>query len=412
MSPAILSLAALGVAIAVSCVTRLNVGILSIGLAYLIGVYSARLSANDVMNGFPGQLFLMLTGVTLLFSMASRNGTLDRLAAQAVRLCRGNRGVIPVMYFVMACALASIGPGNIATAALIAPMAMATAGRSGIPAFLMAIMVGNGANAGSISPFAPTGIIVNSLMSRIGLGGHELQTYLYNAAAHALVGFGGYLAFGGWRLFGGGEGADAVGGGSAAMERRHWITIAAITLLMVSVLVLKVNVGLGAYVMAVVLILVGAADEGEAIRHVPWSVILMVSGVSVLIALLEKTSGIDLFVNFLARFSTRDTVSGAVAFLTGLISVYSSTSGVVLPAFLPMAPGLAAKLGADPLSLAASMNIGSHLVDVSPLSTIGALCIAAVPAGSAEARGLFNKMMAWGLAMAFVAGFGCWVAFR
>ena len=63
------------------------------------------------------------------------------------------------------------------------------------------------------------------------------------------------------------------------------------------------------------------------------------------------------------------------------MSVYSSTSGVVLPAFLPTAPGLATQLGgANPVFIAFSMNVGSHLVDVSPLSTIGALCIAAAPA--------------------------------
>ena len=49
------------------------------------------------------------------------------------------------------------------------------AARAGIPLFLMAIMVGNGANAGALSPFAPTGIIVNGLMDAIGLAGFELR---------------------------------------------------------------------------------------------------------------------------------------------------------------------------------------------------------------------------------------------
>ena len=33
--------------------------------------------------------------------------------------------------------------------------------------------------------------------------------------------------------------------------------------------------------------------------------------------------------------------------------------------------------GGDPLAVALSINVGSSLVDVSPLSTIGALCVAA-----------------------------------
>ena len=69
-----------------------------------------------------------------------------------------------------------------------------------------------------------------------------------------------------------------------------------------------------------------------------------------------------------------------VAFVTGLVSVYSSTSGVVLPAFLPTVPGLVERLGGgDPMAIASSMVVGGHLVDLSPLSTIGALCIAALP---------------------------------
>ena len=41
----------------------------------------------------------------------------------------------------------------------------------------MAIMVGNGAQAGALSPFAPTGIIVTGLMDKIGLAGSRVATY-------------------------------------------------------------------------------------------------------------------------------------------------------------------------------------------------------------------------------------------
>ena len=415
MNLAVLSVAALGVAIIVSCVTTLNVGVLAVALAWIIGVYVGGIPVATVMGGFPTQLFLTLTGMTLLFTAAQCNGTLDRLAHHAVRLCRGNRGVIPIMFFLLGAGLASMGPGNIATAAIVAPMAMATANRVGIPLFLMAIMVGNGANSGSLSPFAPTGIIVNGLMERNGLDGYELSTYLYNLGAHALVAFGGYFLFGGLKLFAAG-GAPVAAAASQpadadpAFEWRHWLTLAVIAALILSVLFFNVNVGMGAFLASVVLVLTGAADDGEAIKRMPWKVIVMVCGVTVLIALLERAQGIDLLVSLVARFSTKDTVTGIVAFLTGIISVYSSTSGVVLPAFLPMVPGLAEQLGgASPLGIASAMNVGGHLVDVSPLSTIGALCIAGAPVD--ESRPLFNKLLAWGLSMSVVGSLLCWLLF-
>src|ERR671924_1363409 len=207
MSLAVISVCALALAVLVSCVSTLNVGVLAIALAWIVGVYIGGLPINTVMGGFPSQLFLTLTGVTLLFALAQSNGTLERLTHHAVRVCRGNRGLIPIMFFLLGSSLASMGPGNIATAALVAPIAMATAARSGIPLFLMAIMVGNGANAGALSPFAPTGIIVNGLMARNGLPGLEWQTYLYNLLAHATVAFGGYAPLGGVRLLRGGNGS-------------------------------------------------------------------------------------------------------------------------------------------------------------------------------------------------------------
>ena len=191
MTLAWLSLGALVVAMIVSCTTSLNVGVLAIALAWLVGVYLGSMTLNEVLSGFPVQLFLTLAGVTLLFTQAQLNGTLDRVAHAAVRICRGNVGLIPVMFFLLGCVIASLGPGNVATAAMLAPMAMATASRAAIPPFLMAIMVGNGAQSGALSPFAPTGIIVTGLMDKIGLGGYELRTYAANLAAHAIIAFGG-----------------------------------------------------------------------------------------------------------------------------------------------------------------------------------------------------------------------------
>jgi Na+/H+ antiporter NhaC len=127
-------------------------------------------------------------GVTLLFTLARGNGTLDRVVRLAVRGCRGNTGLIPILFFGLSCAIASIGAGNIATAALIAPLAMAVADRARIPAFLMTIMVSHGCIAGALSPIAPTGIIANGLMARMGMSGFERQNYLSNLLANAAAG--------------------------------------------------------------------------------------------------------------------------------------------------------------------------------------------------------------------------------
>ena len=413
MSLAWLSLGALFVAIVVSCFTRLNPGVLAVAFAWIVGVYLGGMRLDDVLAGFPIQLFLTLAGVTLLFTQAQLNGTLDQIAHRSVRLCRGNTGLIPVTFFLLGLAIASLGPGNVSTAAMLAPMAMAVAARARIPAFLMALMVGMGAQAGALSPFAPTGIIVNGIMDRIALDGYEWRTYWSNAAAHAALAFGGYVLLGGTKLFGSAYvgSADGVTESAEPIDARHWTTLFVILCVMAGVVFLGANIGMAAFAGAVVLAVVRVGEHEQAIRRMPWTTIIMVSGMTILIALLEKTGGLDLFTALLARIATPETVTGAVAFVTAVISVYSSTSGVVLPAFLPTIPGLVMRLGGgDPISIATSMNVGAHLVDMSPLSTTGALCLAAV-ADPAQVRPTYNRLMAWGLSMTVIGALLCWVFF-
>jgi di/tricarboxylate transporter len=422
MNLAWVSLAALIIAITLSMVSQVNVGVVSLAFAWIVGVYMGGLPLNTVIGTFPVQLLLTLVGVTLLFGMANTNGTLSRIASRAVLLCRGNAGLIPIMFFFISLGLATIGPGNIATTAILAPMAMAVGARAAIPPFLMALMVGNGAQAGALSPFAPTGVIVNGIMDKINLSGHQWQTYGNNLGAHAVVTFIAYFLFGGLKLFAkpaapqmsqsdqAGARADEEMVAIESFEWVHWLTVAILATLVIGVVAFEWQVGMAALTCAAALSLFGAGNEKEAIKKMPWGVVLMVCGVTVLIGVLEKTQGMSLFTDLLAKISSPGTVTFMIALVTGAVSVYSSTSGVVLPAFLPTVPGLAAQIGVDPLRIASAMYVGGHLVDLSPLSTIGALCIAALP-HEADSKKLFNQLLAWGLSMMIVGAVICWILF-
>ena len=411
MNLAWLSVGALVAAVTLSCTTTINVGILSMALALAVGVFLGGMTPAAVLRGFPADLLVTLIGVTLLFAIAEVNGTLERLTARAVRACRGHAGALPVMFFVVGFAVSTIGAGATPASALLAPPAMAVAGRAGIPPLLMAIMAGNGALAGTLSPFAPTGIVAHGVMARIGLGGVVGRTFVYNALAHAFVGIVGFLLLGGWRLFGRGAVRESADERARPFERAHWLTAAGIGVLIASVAGFGFDTGMIALLVSAALILLRAADEARAIQRMPWGVMLMVTGVTVLIALMQSAQGLELITGAIAALSTPATIAPVVAFGSGVVSVYSSTSGVVLPAFLPMAPDLAQRLGGlDPLGIAWSINVGASLVDLSSLSTVGALFIAGAPPGT-DTRALFNGLLAWGMTMAVVGAALCWAAF-
>jgi di/tricarboxylate transporter len=264
-------------------------------------------------------------------------------------------------------------------------------------------MVANGACAGNLSPISVVGIIANAKLADAGIVGHEGKVMLANFAAHALVAAAVYLFF--VRRIPRRPLAEAASAGP--LDGKQRLTLAVLLAWLVAVVAFGVHVGLSALVAGALLVAVKAADERAAIERIPWGVIVMVCGVSVLVALLERSGGMDLFTALLARIATVDTVNGTIAFVTGVISSYSSTSGVVLPAFLPTIPGLVEQLGGgDPLAIALSIDVGSSLVDVSPLSTLGAICVAAVPDPTASRR-LFYQLFAWGLSMTLVGALLC-----
>jgi di/tricarboxylate transporter len=404
VNPAVVSLLALLLAIVLSIVSRINVGLVALGLAWLVGVYVADLTPAAVIRGFPSSLFLTLTGVTLLFAAADVNGTLTALAQRAVRLAGGNARTLPILFFLIASLITSIGPGSIAGVALVVPLAMSVGERAGVPHFLTALMVANGANSGNLSPFSAVGVIVNDVMTQAGTGPHEAKVWLANLLAHLFVALVAYFLLGGHRLTGRAEDVKTT---LPPLTKPQWLTLGLIVSWVLGVVFLRLDIGLSAFVAVVVLVAASATDEATAVKRVPWGVIVMVSGVSVLIALLDATGGMELFTALLSRLASPDTVNGVMAFVTGAISSYSSTMAVVLPTFLPTVPGVIENLGGgDPLALSLSINVGASLVDVSPLSTLGALCVAAAPDGS-QARTLFRQLLIWGLSMTVVGAILC-----
>ena len=403
MSPASVAVCALVAAIVISCTSRINVGVIAIPLSWAVGLYAGQ-SAEAVLVGFPGSLFVTLAGVTLLFGLAEANGTIGLLVDQMMALARGQNRRVPLLLFLIAGTIATMGPGAIVAVALVAPIAMALGRRAGIPAFLTALMVTNGANAGNLSPLSAVGVIAGNRMAAAGLGSHPWKVFAANFLAHAVVGLAAYLLLIRHVTPSSDEEATRL---IPSMSRSQTLTIAIVGIWIAAVVGARAPIGLAAFAAAAAVIVLGLADEGGAFRRVPWSAIVMVSGMTMLVVMVEKTGGMDLFTALLARLARPSTLNGVIAFVTGVISTYSSTSAVVLPTFLPIVPRLIQQVGGgDPLAVSLSINVGASLVDVSPLSTLGALCVAAV-AQPDEARALFRKMMVWGLSMAIVGALLC-----
>ena len=434
-----MSILALAIVVIISCVNEdLNVGFLSIAFGIIVGGIWVGMNGAKVMNTFPLGLFMILVGVTFLFALASTNGTMEKVSSYSIRVCGGKTAWLPLIIYILVTVLTTIGPGNIAATALMAPIAMAIATRVGMPAFLMTLLVVGAANGAAFSPFAPTGIISNGIIAKIApqlpaiqeawtLDGLAWKIHFNSEYCQGIINIGGFLLMGGWAWMAKQHGQtiniDELAPKPEPFTSKQWYTIFAIILLIVfviapalpavkglipkEVMALIANVGSVAFILAGILMLLNAGDSKAAIKVVPWGVIMMVCGVTVLVEVMDRSGGLNAMVNMIGVISGPVTVNFWLGLMTGIISAYSSSSGVVMPMFLPLVPGLVKEVpGADVIAMISTINIGSHLVDTSPLSTLGALCIAC--AGEHEDKTkLFRKLLIWGLSMSVVGAIAC-----
>jgi di/tricarboxylate transporter len=438
-----MSLLALAIVVILSCINEdLNVGFLSIAFAIVVGGIWVGMNAAKVMNAFPLGLFMILVGVTFLFALASTNGTMEKLATYALRACGGQTAWLPLITYLLVTLLTTIGPGNIAATALVAPVAMAIAARVGLSAFLMTLLVVGAANGAAFSPFTPTGIISNGLIAKMApqlpglleswtLDQLAWKIHFNAECCQGIVNIGGFLIMGGWSWIQQKRSLaidiDELAPKPRPFTAHQWYTILAILLLIILVIApslpgargvftrealnLLTNVGSVAFVLAAILMLLKAGDSKAAVQAMPWSVIMLVCGVTVLIDVMDRAGGLGAMVKMIGATSGPMTITFWLGLWTGVISAYSSSSGVVMPMFLPLVPGLAKEVsGADVVAMISSINIGSHLVDTSPLSTLGALCIACAGAHEDKQR-LFRSLLIWGLSMSLVGALACLVLF-
>ena len=111
-----------------------------------------------------------------------------------------------------------------------------------------------------------------------------------------------------------------------------------------------------------------------------------------------KLGSIELLGSFLARFMNKSTATLLCGLISGTMSWFSSTSGVVLPTLIPTVPNILSSIGGgvEPLTLISAITHSAHAASSSPLSTGGALALAAYvgqsKASQEEQQKLFIRM--------------------
>lgn len=394
MTMQIISLLFLVAAIALGFIRKLNVGVVALGLSLILAQIGG-IGTKVLVSGFPSSLFLTLLGTMLYFSILQENGTIEKVSYRLVSLVGERTFLIPIMLYAVAFIMSAAGPGAISVQSIMILFGVTLALQLDANPLFFALMSYLGAVGGTTSPIAFTGILISDLSVEAGITYPAARVFAGIAAANLVLAVLFYIFFKGYRLRGS-EGAGAMK--AEKLNKNQIIGALSMLALMILVIILKYDVGLTAFTLSLLLVLIGCGNLGAAIKKIPWNIMILICGVSVLMAATKAMGGIDLLSQLLASVMSGHTASPLIALTAGIMSWFSSANGVVFPTLVPTLPGIAEAVGGSvtvPEMLMAMVS-GGTATGISPFSTGGSLTLAASSQGDtsdAQQQSLFGKLI-------------------
>lgn len=94
-----------------------------------------------------------------------------------------------------------------------------------------------------------------------------------------------YVVLGGYRMT---LDANLQNVGGEAFTREQKICLAGLAALVVMVVIFRMDVGFVSFFLAFLLMLVGAADKKRPVKLVPWNVLILICGISVLMSVIKS----------------------------------------------------------------------------------------------------------------------------
>lgn len=402
--------------------TRINIGLFAIAFAYLIGCFGLGLSPNDVIKMWPLKIFFIIFAVSLFYSFAIINGTLEKLAEQLMYRCRRVPHLMPYAIFLTTTFISALGAGYYTVLAFMAPITLLLCQRTGMSTVLGAMSVGYGALTGANFMASQSGIIFRSIMVNAGIT--ENQAFInsisifVSTAIIPLVVISIFVFFTGHRksMSASTDQIEAPAPLNKEQRQTLWLTLIMMLLVLaapianlmfpdngtVSFINSKMNIGLIASVFSVIALLMKLGDERKAIASVPWPTLIMICGVGMLISVAIKAGTIDALASWMGSSIPSVLVPVVIGVVAAFMSLFASTLGVVTPALFPIVPSLAQNLALDPMMLFICIVVGAQATAISPFSSGGSLILGACPNEETRAK-LFPQLLFRAAPLGFAA---------
>ena len=425
MTIADLSIVVLLLLFAATVLRGFNLGLGAFAAAFLIGA-ATGIPSEEVTGFFPADFFILIVGVTALFTVAKINGTLDWMLDGLLRLVRGKALLVALVPFVAGALLAAFGTLPAAATAIVAPIALGLSARYGLPPLVMAVLGIMGILSGLLSPLAVYGVTAHQQSASMGLGmpDHAPVTLLAGSLLAGVVVCAGVLTV--TRFLGalptsrspvpaGGQAGSAVGGsvGTGPGPAQAPDPLVRVVTLggMAAVLVLSVgfdmNIGYLGVTAACLQLVLLRIDPAPAVARMPWGIVLLIGGLLTYIGVMQDLGAFE-------RISDLLTIEGSamltlllLCYIAGITSFAASSIAVFVTA-MPLLPAVV-EAGVSPIGAILAVALSSVIVDINPLGITGGLILGAAPEETRPT--LFRQLLLYGLVSVAVGPLIVWAVF-
>ena len=403
MDMAAFSLIALVLVIAIGYFTKVNIGVIALAAAFLIGIPNG-MAYKEIVGGFPTSLFITLLGVQVLGVIAKECGALDVFCKKIIKLCSGKTYYfIPLILFVAAAFGEAVGTNLVAVIALLM---VGLTFQLGVPVYKLGLMVAFGMMACNFSPFAAPGITLASSAADVGIQFNSWNLVLLNTIVTTIL----FLIFyfvSGWAKEK--PKTIVIQADEVRFNQKQRIVMIGFGCFIAGNLVFHLDAGVSAFVVSAVLLILRISDQQKVLKGIPWSTLILIGGMSVMVGVCKNLGGVTLLAKGITLVANKTVAPLLVSVIASLMSVVSSAMGVVIPTLVPTVPDIAASFpGLSQQALVFAIGTGAYAAAVSPMSTIGGYLMAGYgtiynPTEEEKTKFFLQLLMFAGISMIFYA---------
>lgn len=404
----VLCLIAIIVAIAICFKTGINLGLIAMTFAFIIGCLFQGEKAATIFGYWPDSLIFFLLASAMFYGFARENGTLTLFGSKLLYKFRKSIEAIPFVFAFIAFVLGLLGAGP-GTIVLLAPLGYSVCAQVGIDPLLMVFAIDTGYNCGTQNPWTGTGVVLYGLMEETGVAADvAIHTYLLSYATFILnkviflVLF--YVVF---RLLKkkknqGVQTAKNLDILNKEPEAFSPVQKKTMALILISFCLLVIPNIINTFVkikdptfkhlvalckpqailiiFALIASIMKLAEPKKVMNKLPMGTVFTIAGVCFLMEIAKKVGLLETVVAIFEGGSIPTfLITPVFCFIAAFLSIFASGTSVVLPLLFPMVPALAAATGINTVALYAAAQIGALATPISPFSTAGAQFVGLAP---------------------------------